>query len=67
MDLRVDTNKMDRSLKRYNRINANLGLVVDELKNKQQELHEINQRNRMLIRKNDSNIQGFKTAVYWVV
>ena len=34
MDLRVDTNKMDRSLKRYNRINANLGLVVDELKNK---------------------------------
>jgi hypothetical protein len=38
MDLRVDTNKMDRSLRRYNKINANLGFVVDELREKQSQM-----------------------------
>ena len=50
---------MDKSLRRYNKINGNLGVVVDELKNKQTELHEINGRNRMLIRKNENYIKGF--------
>jgi hypothetical protein len=35
VDLRLDTNKMDRSLRQYNKINANLGFVVDELRTKQ--------------------------------
>jgi len=67
MTLKFETNKMDESLKKYNKINANLGFVVDELKNKQQEMHKLNQQNRILIRKNESYVQAFKTAVYWVV
>ena len=59
MDLKQDINRMDKSLRRYNKINGNLGVVVDELKNKQTELHEINGRNRMLIRKNENYIKGF--------
>lgn len=50
MTLKFETNKMDESLKKYNKINANLGFVVDELKNKQQEMHKLNQSNRILIR-----------------
>jgi len=42
MDLRVDTNKMDRSLRRYNSINLQLGQVVDELREKQNEIKELN-------------------------
>jgi hypothetical protein len=38
MDLKVSTNKMDLSLKRYNTINLQLGFVVDELRNKQLDL-----------------------------
>jgi len=34
MDLKQDIGKMDKSLRRYNKINGNLGVVVDELKNK---------------------------------
>jgi len=34
MDLKQDICKMDKSLRRYNKINGNLGVVVDELKNK---------------------------------
>jgi len=56
MTLKFETNKMDESLKKYNKINANLGFVVDELKNKQQEMHKLNQSNRILIRQNESYI-----------
>lgn len=55
---------MDKSLRRYNKINANLGFVVDELRNKQTDMTEHIVKNRMAIRRNDSYIQSFKTAVY---
>jgi len=60
----MDTNNMDKSLRRYNKINANLGFVVDELRNKQTDMTEHIVKNRMAIRRNDSTIQSFKTAVY---
>lgn len=67
MDLKQDTNKMDKSLKRYNYINANLGFVVHELKNKLEEMKTLNRRNVHQIHINDGYIQSFKTAVFWVV
>jgi len=34
--LRTETNEMDRSLKKFNSINANLGFIVDDLRTKQE-------------------------------
>jgi hypothetical protein len=56
MQLKMDTNNMDKSLRRYNKINANLGFVVDELRNKQTDMTELIIKNRMAIRRNDSYI-----------
>jgi hypothetical protein len=56
MDLKQDTNKMDKSLKRYNYINANLGFVVHELKNKLEEMKTLNRRNVHQIHINDGYI-----------
>jgi hypothetical protein len=34
--LKRETNEMDKSLRKYNKINANLGYIVDDLRNRQE-------------------------------
>jgi predicted nucleic acid-binding Zn-ribbon protein len=65
--LKKETNDMDKNLKHYNKINANLGYIVDDLRTRQEHMQELIKRNRTDIRKNDTKINGFKNAVYRVV
>lgn len=61
-----DTNSMDQRLKQFNKVNANLGFLVDDLRTRQEQMQELIKKSRASIRKNDMFIQGFKTAVYKV-
>lgn len=58
---------MDKNLKHYNKINANLGYIVDDLRTRQEHMQELIKKNRSRIRANDIFIKGFKNAVYRVV
>lgn len=65
--LKKETNEMDKNLKHYNKINANLGYIVDDLRTRQEHMQELIKKNRSKIRSNDIFIKGFKNAVYRVV
>ena len=65
--LRKETNDMDSGLKNYNKINANLGMQVDERRDKQEQMQKLIKDNRTKIRKNDINIKSFKDDVYEAV
>lgn len=65
--LKRETNEMDKNLKHYNKINANLGYIVDDLKTRQEHMIDMIRDNRTKIRQNDIKIRQFKNAVYWVV
>lgn len=58
---------MDKNLKHYNKINANLGYIVDDLRTRQEHMQELIKTKRSQIRSNDIYIKGFKNAVYRVV
>jgi len=65
--LKKETNDMDRNLKHYNKINANLGYIVDDLRTRQEHMGELIKKNKSKIRSNDIFVKGFKNAIYWVV
>ena len=65
--LKKETNEMDKNLKHYNKISANLGYIVDDLRTRQEHMQELIKKNRSKIRSNDIFINQFKTAVYRVV
>ena len=65
--LKKETNDMDKNLRHYNKINANLGYIVDDLRTRQEHMQDLIKKNRAKIRSNDIFIKGFKNAVYWVV
>lgn len=65
--LKKETNDMDKNLRHYNRINANLGYIVDDLRTRQEHMQDLIKNNRTKIRSNDIFIKSFKNAVYWVV
>lgn len=58
---------MDRALKKYNDTNAKLGFCVDDLRTRQIQMQVVIKKNRDKIRQNETYIQGFKNAVYFVV
>lgn len=58
---------MDKSLKHFNKINANLGYIVDDLRTRQEHMQELIKKNRSKIRANDIFIKGFTNAVYRTV
>merc|ERR1719240_736501 len=60
--LKKETNEMDRNLKHYNKINANLGYIVDDLKTRQEHMIDMIRDNRTKIRQNDIKIRQFKNA-----
>ena len=62
--LKKETNEMDKNLRHYNKINANLGYIVDDLRTRQESMQALIQKNRAKIRSNDIFIKGFKTAVF---
>lgn len=39
MKLKKQTSKMDKKLKDFNRLNANLGVMIKELQDKQNKMH----------------------------
>ena len=65
--LKKETNEMDKNLKHYNKINANLGYIVDDLRTRQEHMQELIKNNRSKIRANDIFIKGFTNAVYRTV
>lgn len=58
---------MDNDLKRFNRTNANLGYLVDDLRTKQEYMQESIKTSRAVIRKNEIFIRKCKNDVYWVL
>ena len=65
--LKKETNEMDKNLKHYNKINANLGYIVDDLRTRQEHMQELIKKNRTKIRANDIKIKEYKNSVYYVV
>lgn len=65
--LKKETNDMDKNLRHYNKINANLGYIVDDLRNRQEQMTALIMKSRTKIRKNDNEIKDYKNRVYWVV
>lgn len=61
-----DTNSMDQRLKKFNKVNANLSYLVDDLRTRQEQMVELIKKSRATIRGNDMTIKGFKTAIYKV-
>ena len=58
---------MDKNLKHYNKINANLGYIVDDLRTRQEHMQQLIKTNRTKIRAADIKIKEQKNAVYYVV
>jgi chromosome segregation ATPase len=65
--LKKETHEMDKNLKHYNKINANLGYIVDDLRTRQENMQDLIRKNRSKIRANDIFIKGFTNAVYRTV
>lgn len=65
--LRKETNDMDKNLKHYCKINANLGFIVEDLRLRQEEMQKLIKISGTKIRKNDNEIKEYKNRVYWVV
>ena len=63
----AETNKMDEQLKHYNKLNANFGFIVDDLRVRQNHLQDLNKKYRIQVRNNEIYIRQFKNRVYWVV
>jgi len=52
LSLKEKTKDMDNELKRFNKTNANLGYIVDELRTKQDEIQQLISKYKTKIRKN---------------
>ena len=66
-ELKSKTQEMDEQLKSFNKVNANMGIIVDDLKEKQDTMQAMIKKNRTKIRKNDIMIKSFKDDVYKTV
>ena len=58
---------MDRNLKHYYKIYANLGYIVDDLRTRKEHIGDLIKKNKAKIRQNDNFNKGFKNAIYQVV
>ena len=66
-NLRTRTRSMDKRLKKYNSVNANLGVMVEDLRVRQALIAKAIATNRDIIRNNNTFINNMKNAVYQVV
>merc|ERR1712096_576266 len=62
--MKESTNAMDSELKHFNRVNANLGLIVDDLRMKQEEMQNKITGQRTRLREQEIYIRRFKDDVY---
>ena len=44
--LKTETKEMDKNLRQFNKINANLGYIVDDLRTRQEHMQELIKKNR---------------------
>ena len=58
---------MDKTLRNFNRVNASLGFMVEDLRVRQGLIQKGIETNRDIIRNNNTIINNFKNAVYQVV
>jgi len=65
--LKIETNTMDKTLRQFNKLNANLGYTVDNLRIKQKNMDKVIKKTRVKIQCNMIFIRTFENAVYWVV
>ena len=65
--LKIETNTMDKTLRQFNKLNANLGYMVDNLRIKQKNMDKVIKKTRVKIQCNMIFIRTFENAVYWVV
>jgi len=65
--LKTETNEMDKNLKHYNKINANLGYIVDDLRTRQEHMIELIKKNRTKIGANEIKKKEYINSVYYVV
>lgn len=63
--LRRETQQLDFELKKYNTMNANLGFMTDDLRQRQENMQDSIRANRAKIRRNAIEISQFKNSVYW--
>lgn len=66
MNLKMDTNNMDKKLREFNKTNAKLGYLVDSLRIRQKEMQKMIKKTRVKIQTNQIYIRTFENAVYWV-
>lgn len=66
MNLKMDTNKMDKKLREFNKTNAKLGYLVDSLRGNQKKMQKMIKMTRVKIQTNQIYIRTFENAVYWV-
>jgi hypothetical protein len=67
MNLKVETNQMDKKLREFNKTNATLGYLVDNLRKRQKQMQAMIKKTRVKIQTNQIVIRTFENAVYWVV
>ena len=67
VNLRNRTRSMDQKLKKYNSVNAQLGFMVEDLRVRSVAIQKLIEKNREIIRNNETYIRSFKNAVYQVV
>lgn len=63
-ELKNKTNDMDMELKKFSKINANFGLIVDDLRERQAGMQSEIKAQRTKIRENNNFIKKFKDDVY---
>ena len=64
LELKHKTNDMDTELKKFSKINANFGLIVDDLRERQAGMQSEIKSQRTKIRENNNLIKKFKDDVY---
>ena len=65
--LKEKTKKLDQELKKFNKYNANLGYIVDDLRTRQTNMSKQIKKFRSRILQNDIEINNQRNAVYKVV
>lgn len=58
---------MDKKLREFNKTNATLGYLVDNLRKRQKHMQAMIKKTRVKIQTNQIVIRTFENAVYWVV
>jgi len=66
-NLKEQTYKMDQDLRSFNKVNSNLGFLVDDLRTKQAQMQKLITNGRESLRQNNNYIQDYKTRVYDVL